>query len=167
MGNYARFVTSGHNAVKEISPSTQTVGHLSNGFDNSLYRWNIGGLVNNSAKFDIIGMSAYPEYAPNTSVNDWSEFNDKVYANMNNMIESFDKPVIIAETGMHYREEINCRDMIADLIKKLKSIYDNMGLGVLYWEPQAGPGYNRGYNLGAWGADGKPTQALKGFVETV
>lgn len=165
MGNYARFVTAGHKAVKEISSATQTVVHLSNGFDNSLYRWNIGGLINNSAKFDVIGMSAYPEYAPNTGVNDWAAFNSKVYANINEMVSSYGKPVIISETGMNYTAENQCRNMIADMIVKLRSLKNNMGLGVLYWEPQAGPGYNRGYNLGAWGADGRPTQALKGFIE--
>jgi arabinogalactan endo-1,4-beta-galactosidase len=167
MGNYARFVTAGYNAVKEIAPETQTVVHLSNGFDNSLFRWNIGGLTSSGAKFDIIGMSAYPEYAPNTTVDDWRAFNNKVTANITDMISTYKKPVIIAETGMDYRAENNCRDMIADMIKKIRSINDHKGLGIIYWEPQAGPGYNRGYNLGAWGANGRPTRALNGFVESV
>ena len=167
MGNYARFVTSGHNAVKEISPSTQTVVHLSNGFDEGLFRWNIDSLIIYNAQFDIVGMSAYPEYRNNTTVNDWEDFNNDVFANITAVIARTKKPVIIAETGMHYTSEEQCRKMLADMLKKMRAIENNMGLGVLYWEPQAGPGYNRGYNLGAWGADGKPTQALKGFVETV
>lgn len=167
MENYARFVTAGYNAVKEISPETQTVVHLSNGFDNALYRWNIGGLISNNAKFDVVGMSAYPEYAPNTSPKDWEMFNSKVYANISDLIKLYKKPIIIAETGMDYREENDCQNMLSDMIKKIRSISDRMGLGVVYWEPQAGPGYNRGYNLGAWGADGKPTKALNGFIDNV
>jgi arabinogalactan endo-1,4-beta-galactosidase len=165
MANYARFVTAGNNAVKEVSPQTKTVVHLSNGFDNALFRWNIGGLTSNGAKFDVIGMSSYPEYAPNTTVNDWSAFNSKVFANVNDMIKTYNKPVIISETGMDYRSEDNCRNMIADMIVKMRSVKNQMGLGVIYWEPQAGPGYNRGYNLGAWGANNRPTRALKGFIE--
>jgi len=165
MANYARFVTAGHNAVKDVSSTTKTVVHLSNGFDNALYRWNIGGLVSNGAKFDVIGMSAYPEYAPNPNVNDWSAFNTQVYSNVNDMIATYKKPVIIAETGMNYQEETNCRNMITDMIKKSRAIKDAMGLGIMYWEPQAGPGYNRGYNLGAWRADGRPSKALNGFIE--
>lgn len=167
MKSYANLVSAGHNAVKEISPETKTVVHLSNGFDNSLFRWNIGGLTNNKASFDAIGMSAYPEYAPNTSAKDWQAFNNKVLNNVKDMITSYKKPVIIAETGMDYREENNCRSMIADMIAKIRAIKDQMGLGVIYWEPQAGPGYNRGYNLGAWGANGRPTKAINGFVENV
>lgn len=165
MGNYARFVSAGHKAVKEIATSTKTVVHLSNGFDNSLFRWNIGGLINNGAEFDVIGMSAYPEYAPNTGVNDWVTFNNKVYDNVKSMISMFRKPVIISETGMDYRAAEQCKNMIADMIEKLRSLKDHLGLGILYWEPQAGPGYNRGYNLGAWGTNDRPTQALKGFLE--
>jgi arabinogalactan endo-1,4-beta-galactosidase len=167
MGNYARFITAGNNAVKEISPETKTVVHLSNGFDNSLFRWNIGGLIDNNAKFDVIGISAYPEYAPNTSAKDWKSFNSKVYSNIVDMIKLYEKPVIIAETGMHYKEETNCRDMIADMISRVRALDDHMGLGIIYWEPQAGPGYNRGYNLGAWGDNGQPTKALNGFIEDV
>lgn len=166
MGNYARFVSSGYQAVKEVSPQTQTVVHLSNGFDASLFSWNIGGLVNNNAKFDIIGMSAYPEYAPNTTVNDWQAFNKKVYDNIVSLIKTYKKPVVISETGMHYTAEKQCQSMIADMLTKIRSIDNNMGRGILYWEPQAGPGYNRGYNLGAWSSDGRPTQALKGFLES-
>ncbi|MBN1602231.1 MAG: glycosyl hydrolase 53 family protein [Chitinispirillaceae bacterium] len=166
MVNYARFVSSGNKAVKEISPATQTVVHLSNGFDEALYRWNIDSLIIYNAQFDIVGMSAYPEYRNNTTVNDWEDFNNDVFANITSVITRSKKPVIIAETGMHYTAEEQCRKMIADMLKKMRAIKNNMGLGILYWEPQAGPGYNRGYNLGAWGADGRPTQALKGFIDS-
>ncbi len=50
------------------------------------------------------------------------------------MVTTYKKPVVIAETGMDYREEINCRNMIADIKKKLRSVKDNMGLGIVYWE---------------------------------
>ena len=167
MANYARFITAGNTAVKEISPATQTVVHLSNGFDEGLFRWNIDSLIIYNAQFDIVGMSAYPEYRNNTTVNDWEDFNNDVFANITAVMARTKKPVIIAETGMHYTAEEQCQKMIADMVAKLRDLDDNMGLGVLYWEPQAGPGYNRGYNLGAWGADGRPTKALNGFIEEI
>lgn len=158
--NYARFVSAGHNAVKAISPNTKTVVHLSNGFDNELYRWNIGGLIQRGVNFDVIAMSAYPVHANLP----WRENNNRIIANATDLIARFNKPVIVAEIGMDYWLEDDARDMIADLIVQLRALPNQMGQGVLYWEPQAGPGYNH-YNMGAWGANGRPTRALTGFIE--
>ncbi|MFB5265822.1 arabinogalactan endo-beta-1,4-galactanase [Paenibacillus enshidis] len=158
MKNYAWLVNTGHNAVKSVSSSTKTIVHLANGFDNSLFQWNIGGLVNNGANFDIIGMSLYP------FASDWSTKVTQTVSNANNMIATYGKPVMITEIGMDYNEPAAAKSFISDMKSKIRGIAGGKGLGVFYWEPEAVPGYNDGYNKGAWQADGKPTIALEGFL---
>jgi len=158
MMNYAWLINCGHNAVKSVSTSTKTIVHLSNGYDNSLFTWNIGGLISNGANFDIIGMSLYP-----TSSN-WSTLVNQTISNANSMISAYGKPVIITEIGMDYNQASAAKSFIADIKTKVRNISGGKGQGVFYWEPAATPGYNGGYNKGAWQADMKPTIALEGFL---
>ncbi|MFC4104063.1 glycoside hydrolase family 53 protein [Paenibacillus xanthanilyticus] len=158
MKNYAWLVNTGNNAVKSVFPSTKTIVHLANGYDNALYVWNIGGLIANGATFDIIGMSLYP------SASDWSAKVTQTISNANNMISRYGKSIMISEIGLDYNQPAAAKSFIADIKTKVRSISGGKGLGVFYWEPQATPGYNGGYNKGAWQADGKPTIALDGFL---
>ncbi|MBB3108814.1 arabinogalactan endo-1,4-beta-galactosidase [Paenibacillus phyllosphaerae] len=158
MKNYAWLVNTGNNAVKSIFPNTKTIVHLANGYDNATFVWNIGGLVANGATFDIIGMSLYP------SASDWSTKVNQTISNANNMIARYGKSVIISEIGMDYNQPAAAKSFVADIKTKVRNISGGKGLGVFYWEPQATPGYNGGYNKGAWQADGKPTIALDGFL---
>ncbi|THF78748.1 glycoside hydrolase family 53 protein [Cohnella fermenti] len=158
MQNYAWLVNTGNNAVKSISSSTKTIVHLANGYDNSVFTWNIGGLIANGATFDIIGMSLYP------STSDWSTKVTQTISNANSMISSYGKPIMITEIGMAYNSPSTAKSFITDIKTKVRNISGGKGLGVFYWEPEATPGYNSGYNLGAWQADMKPTIALEGFL---
>lgn len=156
MANYAKFFMAGYNAVKAVSATTKVIVHLSNGYDNTLYRWNLDGLKANGAKWDIIGMSLYP------SPTNWGTFNNQCLANMNDMVTRYGSEIMICEIGMSWDEPTACNAFIADLIAKVKSLSNNKGLGVFYWEPQA---YNnwQGYTLGAFDNSGKPTSALQAF----
>ena len=51
---------------------------------------------------------------------------------------------------------------MSDLINKLKSIPNQMGLGIFYWEPQS-YGNWKGYTLGAFDNNGRPTRAMSAF----
>jgi arabinogalactan endo-1,4-beta-galactosidase len=52
---------------------------------------------------------------------------------------------------------------IKDIISKTKSVSQDKGLGVFYWEPQS---YDwAGYTKGAF-SNGKPTEAMDGFLES-
>ena len=70
---------------------------------------------------------------------------------------------MVCEIGMPASEAATAKAFIADLIAKTKSVSQNKGTGVLYWEPQA---YNswKGYKLGAFDDTGKPTIALDAFM---
>jgi len=156
MANYAKLVNAGYNGVKAVSTTSKVIVHLSNGFDNSLFRWNLDGLKANGAKWDVIGMSMYP-----TSTN-WSTLNAQCLTNMNDMIARFGSEIMICEVGMSWDQPTACNAFIADLITKVKSLPNNKGLGVFYWEPEA---YNnwKGYSLGAFDNAGKPTPGLNAF----
>lgn len=159
MKNYAWLVNTGHNAVKSVSGQTKTIVHLSNGYDNELFKWNIGGLISNGANFDIIGMSLYPE------AGDWSSKVDQTIANAKDMTARYGKSIMISEIGMDYNQPAAAKSFIQSIKTKVRGLAGGTGLGVFYWEPEATPGYNAGYNKGAWQSDGKPTIALEGFKD--
>lgn len=156
MANYAKFISAGYNAVKAVSSTSKVIVHLSNGYDNSLYRWNLDGLRSNGAKWDVIGMSLYPTAA------NWTSLNSQCLANMNDMVARYGSEVMICEVGMSWTDATACNAFITDLISKTKLVSNNKGLGVFYWEPEA---YNnwQGYSLGAFDNTGRPTAALNAF----
>jgi arabinogalactan endo-1,4-beta-galactosidase len=156
MANFAQLINAGYDASKAVFPNANVIVHVSNGWDNALFRWIFDGLKTNGAKYDVIGMSLYP------SITNWQTFNNQCLANMNDMISRYNKEVMIVEVGMSWNSPTICNAYLADIIAKTKSIANNKGLGVLYWEPQA---YNnwQGYSLGAFDNTGKPTIALNVF----
>ncbi len=156
MANFAVLVNKGYDAVKAVDGSIKVIVQISNGFDNSLFRWIFDGLKNNGAKWDITGMSLYP------SSTNWSMLNSQCLTNMNDMVTRYDKPVMICEVGMSWDMAATCNSFLTDLIAKVRSVPGDKGLGVFYWEPQA---YNswQGYTLGAFDNTGKPTVALNAF----
>lgn len=156
MSNFAQLIQSGYNAVKSVDPSIKVIVHISNGFDNNLFRWVFDGLKSQGADWDIIGLSLYP------SSSNWSTLNTQCLANMNDMVARYNKDVMVVEVGMSWDQPNACNSFLTDLISKVKSVNNGKGLGVFYWEPEA---YNnwQGYTLGAFDNSGKPTVALDAF----
>jgi arabinogalactan endo-1,4-beta-galactosidase len=157
MDNFASLINAGYDAVKLVFPNAKVIVHISNGYDNALFRWMFDGLQSNGAKYDVIGMSLYP---PASS---WNTYNSECLANMNDMVTRYNKEVMVVETGMSWNNAADCNLFLTDLINKTNSLNGGKGLGVLYWEPEA---YNnwQGYSLGAFDNSGKPTVALKAFA---
>lgn len=158
MNNYAQLVNAGYDAVKAVFASAKVIVHVSNGWDNALFQWNIGGLISNGAKFDVIGMSLYPSYV----TGGWATANQQCLANMNDMVTRYNKEVMVVEIGMPWDNAAECKLFITDLIAKTKSVTGNKGTGVLYWEPQCYASW-KGYTLGAFDNSGKPTVAMDAF----
>lgn len=155
MKNYAELVQSGYTAVKAVSSTSKVIVHLSNGYDNTLFRWMFDGLKANGANYDVIGMSLYPTAAT------WQTLNVQCLANMNDMTARYGKEVMLCEVGMPATEPAATKAFLTDLIAKTNGV--SKGLGVFYWEPQS---YNdwKGYKLGAFDAVGKPTIAMDAFL---
>ncbi|WP_019539993.1 glycoside hydrolase family 53 protein [Proteiniphilum acetatigenes] len=156
MENYADLNNAGYDAVKEVFPDAKVIVHLHGGHDNDLYRWLFDGLKNNGGKWDVIGMSLYP------AADSWQQTNADCIANIRDMISRYDSEVMICEVGMPWDEAEVCHDFLADLITKAKAIEDDRCLGVFYWEPQSYGGW-KGYTLGAFDENGRPTVALDAF----
>lgn len=161
MANYAGFVDSGYEAVKTIFPTAKVIVHVANGYDNELFKWNIGGLVNNGARFDVIAMSMYPD-----DTKPWQQYTQEALANMQDLIQRYNKPIMVSEIGLATNQAAGAKSLIEQVISDLEALPNNQGLGVFYWEPQA---YNwRGYGKVAWSGNSgsnpyQATEAMKGF----
>jgi arabinogalactan endo-1,4-beta-galactosidase len=159
MKNYAWLVNTGHNAVKSISNGTKTMVHLANGDDNALFVWNIGGLINNGANFDMIAMSLYP------SASGWNTAVTKTVNNAKDMINRYGKEIMISEIGMDNNQAAAGKSFVAAMKNQIRNLPGGKGKGVFYWEPQATPGYNAGYTKGAWQSNMMPTATMEGFID--
>lgn len=156
MANFAALINSGYSAVKAVNNNIKVIVHISNGYDNSLFRWMFDGLKANNANYDIIGMSLYP------STTNWSTLNGQCLTNMNDMVSRYGKPVMVVEVGMDVNLPATCKAFLTDIIIKVNSVNGGNGLGVFYWEPEC---YNwQSYSLGAFDASGKPTAAMDAFL---
>jgi len=158
MSNFAQLVNAGYDASKAVFPSAKMIVHISNGWDNSLFRWIFDGLAANGGKYDVIGMSLYPSFV----AGGWPVANQQCLNNMNDMVSRYNKEVMVVEVGMPWDDAANCKSFIADLVTKTNSVIGNKGLGILYWEPQSYGGW-KGYTLGAFDNSGKPTIAMDAF----
>lgn len=157
MASYAALITAGTRAVKEASPTSKVIVHLSNGWDNALFRWSFDGLKTNKAEYDIIGMSLYPE--PES----WRPLEKQLIDNMKDMISRYGKDVMLAEVGMNWMSADSTRELLRSLQKDMLAI-GSRALGVFYWEPQSYYGW-QGYHKGAFDDQGKATVALTAFQE--
>jgi len=156
MANFAKLVNAGYGAVKEVSPYTKVIVHVSNGYDNTLFRWLFDGLKANGGKWDVIGMSLYPDPG------NWSARNDQCFLNMNDMVARYNCEVMVVEVGMSWDSPSASKAFLQDLISKTKQVNNNKGLGVIYWEPEP-YGNWQGYTKGAFDNTGRPTIALDAF----
>ncbi|KNY25240.1 glycoside hydrolase family 53 protein [Pseudobacteroides cellulosolvens] len=129
MKNFAQLVTRGYDAVKAVFPEAKVIVHISNGYDNSLFKWIFDGLKNNGGKYDIIGMSLYPNQ------DNFTTLSNQCLTNMNDMVSRYGKEVMICEVGMDNTAASSSKSLISDLIKKVRSVSNGKGLGVFYWEP--------------------------------
>ena len=156
-GNFAAFVDQGYAAVKAVSPTTKVVVHIANGYSNGTFRYIFDGLQANGARWDVMGLSLYPDAAT------WPTFTAQAQANMNDLVARYPgKEVMVVEVGLDSYVPIATREMLLDLIAKTQAVPGGKGLGVVYWEPEA---YNwQGYTKGAWGTDGHATVAMDGFL---
>jgi len=157
MKNFADLVQAGYAAVKSVSATSKVIVHVSNGYDNGLFRFIFDGLKANGANWDVIGMSLYPTAA------NWQTLNNQCLTNMNDMVTRYGKEVMLAEVGMPVAEATAAKAFLTDIITKNNSLPNGKGLGVFYWEPEAYNGW-QGYGLGAFDASGKPTVAMDAFL---
>ncbi|MVN78735.1 T9SS type A sorting domain-containing protein [Hymenobacter sp. HMF4947] len=159
-GNFAQFVDQGYAAVKAVSPTTKVIAHFANGQNNGAFRYYFDGLQANGARWDVMGLSLYPDG------DTWPTFTAQAQANMNDLVSRYPgKEVMVVEVGLDNYIPIATRQMLLDLIAKTQAVPGGKGLGVVYWEPES---YNwNGYTKGAWGANNRATAGLDGYLPFV
>ncbi|MGA8215501.1 MAG: glycosyl hydrolase 53 family protein [Candidatus Sulfotelmatobacter sp.] len=120
-------INSGYNAVKAVSSSTQVVIHLSTISDLSHFETFFDSLLGDGGKFDAIGGSYY----------DGPDNISTVASNVNALAARYGKPVIICEIGHAESDWTGSNADVKGAIQALKAVPNGMGLGVIYWEPEA------------------------------
>ena len=157
-----QLINRGYDAVKEVSPSSKVILHVDQGNNNDRFRWWFDNAEKHGAKYDIIGMSFYPYWLEGKP--DYSEIIDDLGFNLRDMATRYNKEVMVVEAGGEDNKPQNTYEMLRAVIRKVKEVPDEKGLGVFYWEPQGARSWSR-YALSAWGSDGRPTKAMDAFIE--
>lgn len=165
-GSFPLYLNTGYDAVKAVFPSAKVIVHIDNGFDSSLYTWFFNLLNANKGKYDMIGMSLYPEREWGSGSSwgvaaDWTKVNNCI-DNIKAVSRTYGKKVMLCEIGMHHTLATDCGKAIDMLFKEFgdASVLE----GIFYWEPEndpTDPKFNN-YNKGAF-KNGRPTEALAPF----
>ena len=139
---------------------------MDEGNNNAKFRWFFDNAKANNVKYDIIGLSYYPYWLGQEkgkeALKDYSKTIADLEFNLKDMVSRYEKEVMIVEVGGDYTLVQNTKDMLDAVIKAVKAVPNNKGLGVIYWEPQGEKSWS-GYQLNAWQSDGKPSPALDAF----
>lgn len=168
--NYVTLHNTGYDAVKSIFPKAVVILHPG-GADTGRYDgWFFRDFKNAGGKFDMIGLSHYPDY------NEWNNTDPESYSNVNtekivkNLIQLFQVPVMICETGYSNDNPLRARNVMQDLFDRLTPI--DLCAGIFYWEPQVNGiwkphyyeelGWNA-YSMGAFNSDYSPSVTLEPF----
>jgi arabinogalactan endo-1,4-beta-galactosidase len=169
--NYVALSNAGYDAVKEVFPDAYVIVHIANAYKAADYDgWFYKEFKEAGGKFDMIGLSHYPDW------DDWDSTKSDVASNANaaNSVKTlgdlFKVPVMIVETGFSVQDADKASQVMTDLFKKTKDL--PQCAGIIYWEPLADgvwkPDYYTtvgwgAYNMGAFTTDGMPTAALDAF----
>lgn len=166
--NLAECINAGYDAVKEIFPDAQVIVHLANGHDFDNLNWVLSGLKTNGARYDMIGLSHYPQ---DSSEKSWQEMNSLAIQNITHLHKTYGKPVMICETGIKSDADSDeAARALSDFMDEIKNL-DGCS-GVFYWEPQVYGGWKpsvyskwnwSAYSMGAFTQDGKPGACLEAF----
>lgn len=167
---FAGLFNAGYKAAKAVYPDAKVILHVSNGHDAALFSWFFGLMKTSGVKYDMIGMSIYPSWWENGGWSSWKGTVDKCMANIQSLVKTFGKPVMICETGMPASEPQMSREAMQYILDRTYEIKECHG--IFYWEPEVYGGWKpadyaelgwSSYDKGAFGADGKPTIALDPF----
>lgn len=152
--HFAELVDHGYGAVKAIFPNAKVIVHVNSGDKLELFKYIFSYLKNNNARYDMIGMSLYPDPS------NWESSVNSCLENVKTLHDTYGKPLVIAEIGMDYREADIADLMMRAMVKGCKET--GFVDGIFWWEPEAPA--QEGYKKGCFD-NGVPTKALDIFKE--
>ena len=171
--NYATLSNAGYDAVKAILPNAYVIVHIAGAYNAADYQgWFYKEFKEAGGKFDMIGLSHYPDW------DDWNSDKSDVASNKNaaNSVKTlgdlFNVPVMIVETGFSVYDPVKGSEVMTDLFSRTKDL--PQCAGIFYWEPEADvswkPAYYETmewdeYGLGAFNIYGEPTAILDAFKD--
>lgn len=130
--SYVALSNAGYDAVKSVLPDAMVIVH----HDNAVYDnvWYYQAFKQYGGKFDMIGLSHYPDWER------WSETNTTAAANLKKLYNQFRVPVMIVETGYSTWDEPRAEQVMKDLFEKMTR--EEGCAGILYWEPEVYGGWD-------------------------
>ena len=155
--NYVQLHNAGYDAAKAVFPSAKVMVHVDNGWKWDTLNWFFQSFQIKGAKYDLIGLSLYPEKS------NWQTYNNQILSNIQTLYSQYQKESIICEVGMEWTEAAACKSFLSDLIARAKADGSHC-TGVLYWEPEGYQSWSH-YSKCAFDNNGKPTIALDAFKE--
>ncbi|KAH7906893.1 glycoside hydrolase family 53 protein [Hygrophoropsis aurantiaca] len=145
-------------AVRSVSPSTNTVIHLANGWDQADVAYFYGGIFNVSSTeeglgggltetdVDAMGFSYYPFYGTNATL-------DALSSSMEYVVSTYDKDIMVVETDWpavcnttetplseptipaDIEGQSIWTDDIFSVLNGINLDYGDKAIGIVYWEP--------------------------------
>jgi arabinogalactan endo-1,4-beta-galactosidase len=164
----AQLLNQGYAATKAVDTAIKVIIHLDQGNKNSKFRSFFDNATANNVNYDVIGMSYYPYWLgqDTPSLLDYNLTITALEANLKDMVTRYGKEVMVVEIGGEDNRARNTYDMTKAVIAAVKSVPNNKGLGVQYVAPNGARSWS-GYALSAWQSNGKPSDALNAFSETL
>jgi len=156
----AQLLNAGYKATKAVDPNIRVIMHVDEGHNQEKFRNFYDRATELGVQYDIIGLSYYPYWVKK----DWTETIDGLRQNLIDLVERYDKDVMVVEVGGEDHMVENTRDLLKATIEAVRNVPNGRGLGVFYWEPQGARSWSK-YGLSAWGEDGRPSPALDAFRE--
>jgi arabinogalactan endo-1,4-beta-galactosidase len=162
--NFAALVNIGYKAVKETSPTSKVILHLSDGGSKPTYDWFCGSCITYKINYDIIGASYYPFWTKKTAtqMREWADY----------ISEKYNKDIILMESGYNWNPTLlsgyagqlsdngpydkvypsspqGQKDFMLELFSEIKKCNNGRVLGDLYWDPVMIAVSGVGWELGA------------------
>jgi len=153
-----QLLNQGYAAAKQVDPSIKVIIHVDEGNNIGKFNTFFDNIVKQQVKFDVIGLSYYPYWIQK----DYTETIEDLQANLLGLVKKYGKEVMIVETGGEVNKIENTYKLLEATIRAVRTVPNNQGLGVLYWEPQGAQSWSR-YGLSAWLENGQPSPALNAF----
>jgi len=153
-----QLLNKGYEATKAVDKKIKVIVHIDQGNDNAKFRTFYDNAKKYAVQYDVIGLSYYPYWIKS----DYQSTIADLSANLKDMASRYDKEVMVVEVGGLATEVQNTHDMLVAVIKAVKEVPNNKGLGVIYWEPEGESSWSH-YDLNCWQANGKPSPALDAF----
>lgn len=129
--NYIALSNAGYNAVKSVLPEATVIVHHDNAPQDNT--WFYQAFKDNGGKFDMIGLSHYPDW------DNWSNDNADAVSSLRKLYATFHLPVMLVETGFSNWDEVRAKNVMQDLFDKM--LQEEGCAGIFYWEPEVYGGW--------------------------